>query len=66
MPREKCAVCRVLRTVALAILLGTAAGFAVLELGGSAEWSMAATFFAAVAPVMWHTRHSRSIRKDVG
>jgi hypothetical protein len=49
----------------LAVLLGAGAGLAVLEFGGSPEWSMTATFFAAIGPLMWHVRHNRTRGKDV-
>lgn len=58
--REKvCARCRLLRTALLCTLLGGAAGFGVLAYGGSADESMAATFLAALMPVLWYNRQHR-------
>lgn len=58
-----CARCRVLRMVLLVVLLGGAAGFGVLAAGGSQESSMLATFFGAIAPLLWLARKNR-IRKN--
>ena len=58
--REKvCARCRLLRTALLCSVLGGAAGFVVLAYGGSANESMAATFLAALVPVLWYNRQNR-------
>jgi hypothetical protein len=52
--------------VLLVVLLGAGAGFAVIALGGSSEWSMTATFLAALAPILWRARQNRSRGKDFG
>ena len=41
-----------------------AAGFAVLKLGGSQNDSMLATFFGAIAPLLWLARKNRIRRED--
>jgi hypothetical protein len=53
---EKCPRCRAIRTILLSVLLGGAAGFAALKLGGSQNDSMLATFFGAIAPLLWLAR----------
>lgn len=63
MNASACAPCRVLRMVLLIIVLSGVAGFVVLAAGGSQESSMMATFFGAIAPLMWLARKNR-IRKD--
>lgn len=54
-----CRICLILRTFVLSALLGGAAGYGVLLAGGSPGLSMAATFFAAIAPVLWLARKNR-------
>jgi hypothetical protein len=49
-----------IRTGLLSVLLGGAAGFAVLFNGGSSNLSMAATFFGAIAPLLWQVRRNRT------
>jgi hypothetical protein len=49
--------------VLLILVLGRVDGFVVLAAGGSQESSMMATFFGAIAPLMWLARKNR-IRKD--
>jgi len=63
-PEEKCPRCRVIRTILLSLLLGGAAGFAVLKLGGSQTDSMLATFFGAITPLLWLARKNRIRRAD--
>lgn len=63
MNASACASCRVLRMVLLILVLGGVAGFVVLAAGGSQESSMMATFFGAIAPLLWLARKNR-IRKD--
>ena len=50
--------------ILLCILLGGAAGFLVLMAGGSRNASMLATFFAALAPLLWLARRNRVHRED--
>lgn len=51
-----CAVCRLLRTVILAALMGGVGGYVVaLELGPGTI-SMLVTFFGALLPVLWYLR----------
>lgn len=57
--KKPCSLCRTLRTVALSVLLGAAAGLAVLHYGGSRELSMTATFFGALGPLLWWARRRR-------
>ena len=45
--------------VLLSVLLGGGGGFLVLRLGGSQTLSMIATFFGAIAPVLWIARRRR-------
>jgi len=63
-PKAKCPRCRAIRTILLSVLLGGAAGFAVLKLGGSQNDSMLATFFGAIAPLLWLARKNRIRRED--
>jgi hypothetical protein len=58
-----CSACRIIRTLLLAVVLGGGAGYWVLDTGGSADLSMAATFLGAIAPILWHVRKDR-IRKQ--
>ena len=60
----KCPLCRAIRTILLSFLLGGAAGFAALKLGGSQNDSMLATFFGAIAPLLWLARKNRIRRED--
>lgn len=62
MKHSSCPWCARIRTALLAALLGGGAGFSVLALGGTPEWSMAATFGGALAPVLWHARRNRGHR----
>lgn len=61
-----CVRCARIRLVLLSVVLGAGAGFAVLACGGSQDSSMAATFFAAIAPVLWHARSSRRRNDGTG
>ena len=61
---KPCPRCRSLRAAVLAVVLGAGAGYAVLAYGGSREWSMLATFFGAVLPVMWWARKGRDDAND--
>jgi hypothetical protein len=63
-PEAKCPRCRAIRTILLSALLGGVAGFAVLKLGGSQNDSMLATFFSAIAPLLWLARKNRFRRED--
>lgn len=60
--KKICHICLVVRTFVLSVLLGAGAGYGVLVIGGSAGLSMAATFFAAIAPVLWLARQNRISR----
>jgi len=64
MAKAECPRCRLIRTVLLSILLGGAAGFAVLAYGGSQNGSMLATFLAAIAPMLLQARKNRRRRDD--
>ncbi len=55
-----CRLCRNARLVLLSVVLGSVAGFAVIKGGGSTDLSMVATFFGALAPVVWHVRRQRA------
>ena len=57
--RPECQFCRIFRTALLSGVLGAVAGVLVLYYGGSRDLSMAATFFAALAPVLWRVRQYR-------
>lgn len=63
MSGTRCPRCRLIRTILLSVLLGGGAGFAVLAYDGSSELSMAATFFGALAPVLWLVRQNRPTRE---
>lgn len=63
MAKAECPRCGIVRTVLLSVLLGGAAGFAALAFGGSQSESMMATFFGAIAPLLWLARKNR-IRKE--
>lgn len=62
--RPECPRCRVIRAVLLSLLIGGGAGFAVIAYGGSANLSMLATFFGALAPWLWYARKNRLRRED--
>ncbi len=60
--KKSCRICLVVRTFVLSAFLGAGAGYGVLAVGGSAGLSMAATFFAAIAPILWLARQNRISR----
>jgi len=64
MGKKECPRCKSIRMILLCILLGGAAGFLVLMAGGSRNASMLATFFAALAPLLWLARRNRVHRED--
>ena len=66
MSKTDCRLCRSVRTVLLSVLLGGGGGFLVLRLGGSQELSMLATFFGAIAPLMWAARRKRPDDRGMG
>ena len=47
----------------LSALLGGAAGYLVLDVSGSVDLSMTATFMGAIAPILWHVRQNR-VRRE--
>lgn len=51
--KQQCLFCVALRLLVVAILCGAAAGYLTLRLGLDQELSMAATFIAALLPLMW-------------
>ena len=63
---KKCTVCRHIRVLLLALLLGVGGGFAALWLGGSREISMLATFAGGFAPLLWSARQNRISDRDAG
>lgn len=60
-----CGLCRVLRTVLAAALLGLGAGWGAHWLGAGGEVSMLATFVGAILPVLWYQRRTRADNGDM-
>ena len=63
MNTEHCSICRIIRTALLSVLLGAAAGYFVLDVSGSVDLSMTATFMGAIVPILWHARQNR-VRRE--
>lgn len=62
--KPSCRICLTLRVMLLSVLLGGAAGFGTVALGGSSDLSMAATFGGAILPVLWFARRNRVAAGD--
>lgn len=59
MQHVPCRLCRYARLILLAGLLGAASGFGANAAGWNASWSMSATFFGAIIPLLWFARRNR-------
>lgn len=58
--RKDCRLCAKIAVLVMCAGLGAGAGLGADALGASRELSMAATFFAAMAPLLWWARRSRN------